>query len=103
MERAVFVRTPASIMAESSQPKLEMTNVRVHILSKMKNHESTRKAMATLRLSSARAEVMPWACSAMAPEAMEELARGGWRFCALEARPQEGGCRVLKNEDQLVN
>jgi hypothetical protein len=41
-------RTLANIIVESSQPKFEITCVRVHIRSKTKNHASTRNAIVIL-------------------------------------------------------
>jgi hypothetical protein len=42
------MRTLASIIVESSQPKFDITCVLVHIRSRTKNHASTRNAMVIL-------------------------------------------------------
>lgn len=58
--------TPARIILESSQPKLAITYVRVHILSAMKTHARTRNAIAILSCCSIRCAMLSELCTPIA-------------------------------------
>jgi len=75
---AVGRRTPAMIMAKSSQPKFEMIHVRVQIRSKMKTQASARKAMVMRSCVAPVRDTSDEVCAVMLETLCVRRSRDGW-------------------------